>query len=326
VGVNDLASNFPNLASEWNSIKNGTLLPSQISSSSHKKVWWQCPLDGKHEYKAIISNRSSRNSGCPVCDGKLVLVGVNDFAASNPQLLHEWDFEKNDSFSPQDFTAGSHKRAWWKCEKGHGWQAAIKDRVRGRKCPYCVNKWIIAGENDLATLNPELVDEWDLEANLPLTPTSVGPGSNRRISWVCSVNPEHKWRAAPTSRTSAKATGCPTCAKYGFSPSAPGILYFIENRELRARKIGITNSKAKTDRLGSFILNGWTVLLSVSNNDGQKVADAEFMLFRWLRQELKLPVYLGKADMANMTGNTETFASDSGPANQEIIQKIREIL
>lgn len=325
-GVNDLASMFPTVAADWHPSLNGDLLPTEVTSSSHRRVWWKCAIDSRHEYDAMVYNRTGQNSGCPICNGKTVLSGVTDFATTHPQLLSEWDFQKNDSFSPQDFTAGSHKRAWWKCSKGHGWQASIKDRVRGRQCPFCVNKWIIAGENDLATLNPELVDEWDLDSNLPLTPTSVGPGSNRRIAWVCRVIPEHKWRASPTSRTSAKATGCPNCAKYGFSPSKPGILYFIENPGLRARKIGITNVDAKTDRIGSFAANGWQVVCLVQKVDGQVVADVELALFRWLRDELKIPVYLGKVDMLNMTGSTETFASDEGPTNEEIVRKIHEFM
>lgn len=325
-GVNDLASNFPNLATEWHSSKNEPLRPNDVTASSHKKVWWNCPLDSRHEYEATIANRSGRNSGCPVCAGKKVLVGVNDVQTTNPELLLQWDFELNLDCSPSQFTAGSHRSVIWKCANSHVWKAAIKDRVRGRDCPFCVNKFIAEGENDLATSNPELVSEWDQAANLPLTPQSIGAGSNRKVFWVCANDTDHRWRATPSSRTSSRATGCPACAKYGFSPSDPGILYFIEHKELRARKIGITNLNAKTDRLGAFVGNGWKILYSVSNNEGQKIADAESFLFRWLRRELKLPVYLGKVDMANMAGNTETFASDEGPSSEEIIQRIRKIL
>lgn len=325
-GVNDLLSVAPSVAAEWHPSLNGDVLPSDVTSSSNRRVWWRCPLDSRHVYEAMIYNRTGRNSGCPFCDGKMVLPGVNDFATTHPRFLPEWDFQKNHLFGPQELTAGSSKMAWWKCFKGHEWRASVKDRVRGRQCPYCVNKWIIAGENDLASLNPELLDEWDTESNLPLTPTSVGPGSNRRVSWICRENPEHKWRATPTSRTSLKATGCPTCAKYGFSPSNPGLLYFIENSELRARKVGITNVNAKTDRVGAFVVNGWQVVFSIKDDNGQKIADAELALFRWLRHELKIPAYLGKSEMVNMAGNTETFASDEGPSNREVIQKIHEIL
>ena len=31
-------------------------------------------------------------------------------ADNNPELLKEWDYEKNIDISPYDFTAGSHKK------------------------------------------------------------------------------------------------------------------------------------------------------------------------------------------------------------------------
>jgi len=325
-GVNDLASLFPKIAEEWHSSKNNGLLPNQITASSHKRVWWQCPVNESHEYQASVSNRSGRNSGCPVCDGKLVLPGINDFGTANPELLVEWDSDLNKDFVPSQFSLGSHKLAFWKCSKNHSWKASIKDRIRGRGCPFCANKSIAEGENDLATTNPELLIEWDLVANHPLSPLSIGAGSSRKVSWVCRNDPRHKWRASPSGRTSTRASGCPSCAKYGFSPSRPGVLYFIENRELRARKIGVTNTDAKTDRVGAFIDNGWHLLISIPQDDGQVVLDAEFALFRWLRHELSIPVFLGKVDMANMSGSTETFSSDAGPTNQEVIQKIHEVL
>ena len=40
VGQNDLATVNPNLAAEWHPSKNGSLLPSQTTAGSNKKVWW----------------------------------------------------------------------------------------------------------------------------------------------------------------------------------------------------------------------------------------------------------------------------------------------
>ena len=40
VGFNDLASMYPNLASEWNYEKNGSLTPQMVTCGSTKNVWW----------------------------------------------------------------------------------------------------------------------------------------------------------------------------------------------------------------------------------------------------------------------------------------------
>lgn len=67
VGQNDLATVNPNLAVEWHPSKNGSLLPSQITAGSNKKVWWL----GKcgHEWEAAIYSRAA-GKGCPYCYGK----------------------------------------------------------------------------------------------------------------------------------------------------------------------------------------------------------------------------------------------------------------
>ena len=50
-------------------------------------------------------------------------------------LLDEWDAERNLPLTPQTVTYGSHKSAWWRCENGHEWKAAIYTRSDGARCP-----------------------------------------------------------------------------------------------------------------------------------------------------------------------------------------------
>ena len=67
-GFNDLASRYPALAREWKQTLNGTLTPQQVTPSSHKKVWWQCPAG--HIWQARIASRTNGAAGCPVCAGR----------------------------------------------------------------------------------------------------------------------------------------------------------------------------------------------------------------------------------------------------------------
>jgi len=65
---NRLASRRPDLAEEWHKTKNGDLSPRDFVVGSAKRVWWQCPRDEEHEWKAPIRNRV-RGTGCPKCKG-----------------------------------------------------------------------------------------------------------------------------------------------------------------------------------------------------------------------------------------------------------------
>ena len=58
IGVNDLCSQYPQVVSEFNIIKNKGIDITKLFATSHKKVWWKCK-EG-HEWKAIISARTAQ--------------------------------------------------------------------------------------------------------------------------------------------------------------------------------------------------------------------------------------------------------------------------
>ena len=62
-GFNDFATTHPLLAKEWSS-KN-SVLPSQVTYGSHKKILWCCSICG-HEWESFVYSRSKGN-GCPNC-------------------------------------------------------------------------------------------------------------------------------------------------------------------------------------------------------------------------------------------------------------------
>ena len=195
----DLASQYPEIAEEWDYELNGDLLPSQVFAHSHKKVWWQCKKCGQR-WEATIDSRVNGN-GCPYCSGKYPIPGETDLATLRPDLVEEWDYELNGDLAPSMVTAHSNKKVWWQCKKcGQRWEATINDRVDGHGCPYCAGKRPIPGETDLATLRPDLVEEWNYELNGDLTPTMVTVYSNKRVWWKCIICGQ-SWKSSVNSRS-----------------------------------------------------------------------------------------------------------------------------
>lgn len=131
----------------------------------------------------------------------------NSFAAVHPELVCEWS-DKNLPIGPDQVTYGSRKLYWWKGACGHEWQASAKSRSAGEKCPICSGARVVAGINDLATMNPELVVEWS-DKNGKLLPTMITAGSHKKVMWKCSLG--HEWTASVKNRTVNK-TGCPYCS------------------------------------------------------------------------------------------------------------------
>ncbi|MDD5503950.1 MAG: zinc-ribbon domain-containing protein [Candidatus Omnitrophica bacterium] len=54
-------------------------------------------------------------------------------------MAKEWHPTKNRPLTLADVVPGSHRIVWWKCEKGHEWQARIDRRSNGSNCPACRN-------------------------------------------------------------------------------------------------------------------------------------------------------------------------------------------
>ena len=168
---------YPEVLKQWNHEKNIGISPDSFSSGSRVKVWWKC--EKGHEWQATISNRI-KGRGCPVCANRIIVVGYNDLATTNPRLAKEWNYKKNGDLTPKQVAAGSTVNAWWVCEKGHEWQTKVLVRNRGYNCPFCSGKKVLKGFNDLASNNPLLAREWNYLKNKGLSPEEVTSGSNKK--------------------------------------------------------------------------------------------------------------------------------------------------
>ena len=204
-GENDLATRFPEVAAQWHPTKNAPLTPEQVLPGSHRRVWWQC--EKGHEWQAIVKSRTV-GCGCPVCTNRQIAQGENDLAAIYPELAAQWHPTRNGKLTPQEVSTGTPRKVWWRCEKGHEWQASVLSRTHGTGCPVCAGKVILPGRNDLASLFPEIAAQWHPTRNGALTPERVSPYSNRKVWWRCGLG--HEYQATVGARAKADS-GCPYC-------------------------------------------------------------------------------------------------------------------
>ncbi|MGI1813943.1 zinc-ribbon domain-containing protein [Priestia sp. TGN 0903] len=203
---NSLETLFPSIAREWHPQKNNLLTPKDVVAGSLKRVWWKCQKG--HEWANTVSHRTRRNQNCPYCSGKRVNL-ENSVYTTHPHLVEEWNYEKNTNINPKEVKYGSTKKVWWKCYKGHEWEATINSRTNQNSgCPYCSNKKVCS-DNCLATTDPQLSRQWNFSRNRELKPTIVIAGSAKKVWWKCEKN--HEWEATILSRT--RGSGCPHCYK-----------------------------------------------------------------------------------------------------------------
>ena len=118
---------------------------------------------------------------------------------THPKLAKEAD-----GWDPKIITAGSKKKVNWKCSKGHKFEAAIYNRIRGNRiCPKCSSGKPNILKGSLSERYPLIAKEadgWD--------PKEIGAGTNIKKPWKCLKG--HTWVSAINSRTQGR--GCPYCS------------------------------------------------------------------------------------------------------------------
>lgn len=224
-GFNDLFTTDGYTKDIWDFKKNNTINPYTISHGSSKRVWWKCNVCG-HEWLALVSN-ITKGKGCPECAKtkryktfitNRILCG-NSFGDKYPELLKFWNYDRNE-ISPFEILPSSMTEVWWKCANGHDIykspNAMKPSLLNGNSgCKYCSSSDILPGFNDLATTHPWLLDEWDYDKNINVSPKSISFGRTDGVWWKCKKC-GCEWNASPNSRTN-RESGCPECARHMFT-------------------------------------------------------------------------------------------------------------
>lgn len=150
----------------------------------------------------VASVRPGRRTASVDVRGLLLL---RDF----PAKARDWDVEFN-TVELATVAAGSNYLAAWRCHRcGHRWRAEVNQRTkRLTRCQRCHTERA-DGRNALAAVRPELVAEWDAEANRPLRPERIKATYDKAVVWRCLTDPAHPpYRMSPATRA-RRTIGCP---------------------------------------------------------------------------------------------------------------------
>lgn len=196
----------PLLCELWDKEKNGDLTPLKVSPQSSRKVNWYCKVC-KNEWVSAVRDMTTY-SNCPYCNNRR-LTAKNNLAVLCPDLMKEWDYERNPK-EPSKYFKSSPEKVWWKCPKGHNYEARINNRVYlKRGCSYCGGKKVLR-EDSFGEKYPELLKEWNYEKNKNLDPYQLSICSNKKVWWQCN-NCQNEWQADIMRRTKGKC-GCRRCS------------------------------------------------------------------------------------------------------------------
>lgn len=146
----------------------------------------------------------------------------NRLSVANPELLAEWDYEKNAPLTPDRVSRASSLKVSWICSTcSNKWEARIANRIQlGRGCPVCARKRVqakreaqfISGGNTLKEKYPELALEYN-DARNELDSSHIAPKSTRSVWWTCPKC-GNEWKTTVANRTRL-SSGCPNYRSHG---------------------------------------------------------------------------------------------------------------
>ena len=135
------------------------------------------------------------------------------------EYMSEWDYDANskENLNPKIISSHAATKVNWQCKVcGNQWKASPYYRVKkGCGCPKCAIQ--IRGNLKHRTElkrrghleDPALLQDWDSDANYPLTPEDFTPSSNEYAYWKCHVC-GYKWKAKISNRVHGR--NCPLCS------------------------------------------------------------------------------------------------------------------
>lgn len=302
--------------------------PYNIIKTSDIKIPWIC-IHG-HTWYTEARSMNRAMSGCPICIRRKD-TRKDSIAIKRPDLVQFYDNTKNE-YSAYEIGINSLDKVWWICKNGHSFKSEahtqnyIKYPADNVRCPYCSGNILLLGKNDFRSSHPELMIEWDWDANnaLGIYPDKISRTSHAKIHWICHNNNAHKW--VTTAYIRDRGSGCPYCFKARQTSSrevAIALLikqYTNENTIIRNREFGIEiDALSKKLKLGIEYHGMAFHDIETSQRDilkynTLKSQGYEFIIIREYRdlQKLEEPISLCKIDninniLYNIGNNYETF-------------------
>ena len=186
--------------------------------------------------------------------------------------------------------------------------ASVRD---GGSCKYCVGNFI-----DSKDARKNMIS-WGYRPQEPY--------KTSHHNWKCVHIPCGNIVSPQYAQINQGYGGCRYCAQWGFQYDKKSYLYLITHNKLKAHKIGIGNiaKEQKADRLHRLKLEGWHLFKKWNFSEGKKALTVEGQVFKVLRDDMKLPIFLTKNQIRN-EGYSETINADSITLLEleKIIQKV----
>jgi very-short-patch-repair endonuclease len=207
-------------STRWHPIKNGNVLPKDVSVGNTNKFWFICP-ECEHDYECRLSE-VVRSPTCPFCANyqrcsvdtikSCQRCFTKSFASCDKSKF--WNYERNPC-KPEEVSLKNGQKFWFTCKVcKHDFNSRLASIADDRWCPYCVNKKRCPNEyihdcsfclsKTFAASHKAIY--WDYEKN-SCKPEDVALSQNRKYWFTCENG--HAFNSSLCSISGG--TWCPKC-------------------------------------------------------------------------------------------------------------------
>ena len=152
--------------------------------------------------------------------------GMSKFHANNPYTIQNIKLWMKSNAIGYELLSTNYKtnrnNLMFKCTKSHEFEMNWSCFYDGERCPYCCNKKVLKGYNDIATTDPWMV-KYFKDKEDAYTHTCC---SGDKVIMVCP-NCKHEKRVVISSVHSNKSIGCPYCRE-GVSFSEKTVMSLLD--------------------------------------------------------------------------------------------------
>lgn len=181
----DLVLDHPDLLPLWDADANDAFDLRSLALNVDD-VAWRCQKED-HSFTSTVYDMLHRRQLCPICSGRRIVSGINDFQTLYPEEAEEFSWALNDGVTPDQLSPGNQRDVFlWVCRKqGHIYPSTVHQRVLGFGCGHCAGRRVTPGETDLESARPGVAARWHSVANGFLTPRDMHSGSTARAYFTC---------------------------------------------------------------------------------------------------------------------------------------------
>ena len=205
--LNSVKAIYPQIIHEWS--PNNIVGPDDVIYNTSVSYIWRCKKCG-YEYFNVPHIQSVDTEHCPVCLGRIVVPGINDILTLHPEIAKDYSLNNKVPIEQINTKIKNYKEYLWNCTNcGGEYEYPLAKRlVRDDSCPYCSNRKVLTGFNDLETMKPELAKEFSPKNKA--SANAVLYNSKISFKWICPhCGGEYQH---PLNRRSVGDDSCPYCS------------------------------------------------------------------------------------------------------------------